>query len=52
MRKKRKKANEEAELARQKEENYLLAHYSSEQDIQIARQKAVDVYLEKKKTHL
>lgn len=46
--KEKKRIAEEAESARQKEERYLLAHYSNEQDIQIARQKAVDVYLEKK----
>lgn len=45
----RNKANEVAELARQKEEKYLLAHYNSEQDIQIARQKSINNSLERKR---
>jgi hypothetical protein len=45
----RNKENEVAELAKQKEEKYLLAHYNNEQDIQIARQKSINNSLEKKR---
>lgn len=47
--KEKKRVEEEAEIAKQKEERFLLAHYSNEKDIQNARQKAIDTYLEKKK---
>jgi hypothetical protein len=45
----RKAALEEAEMTRQKEERFLLAHYKNEQDIQVARKKAIDTYIEKKR---
>jgi wobble nucleotide-excising tRNase len=45
----RKKAEELAEEVRQKEERFLLAHYKSEADIELARKRSIDAVEEKKR---
>lgn len=45
----KRKAQQLADDERKREERYLLAHYQDEEDIQIARKRAVDALLEKKR---
>lgn len=45
----RKKQEQLAENERKREERYLLAHYSSEADVEAARKRAVEVLSEKKR---
>jgi hypothetical protein len=45
----KKKAQQLADGERKREERYLLAHYEDEGDIEVARKRAVDALLEKKR---